>query len=181
MDTNTTLNDLFLEIFGKGNEEMIKIIHSGVFENFKHTTYEFLKQHAKVHITQKLIKDLKEKTGERLDIIRTSMKETPFFYHFSLINRLWNNECEQTTKHLYYYLYTDRDMHEYDAYYACIYCGKRGTKSRRESLDGDIARTTHKPEENLKTGKRILAKLITTNPTDEEIKKFAKTIVNLAF
>jgi hypothetical protein len=180
MDTKTTIHDLFLETFRKGNEEMIAIIDSGTLENFKHTTYEFLKEQAKVHITQKLIKDLQEKTGDRMKIIRFSMAETPFNYHFLLIYNLWSKKCKKN-KHLYYYLSSDRDGHESESYYACIYCRKEGTKSRRSSLDGEIARTTHKPGEKLETGKRILAKLITTNPTDKEIKEFANTIIDLAF
>lgn len=181
MNTKTTLNDLFLETFGKGNEKMIEFVTPGIIENFKHTTFEFLKEQANVTITQKLIKDLKEKKGDRLTIIRTSMEETPFFYHFSLIDKFGNKECEETKKHLYYYLYTDRDPNESDAHYACIYCGTRGIKSRRESLDGEIARTTYKPHEKIEKGKELLLKMINSNPTDKEIKKFAQTIVDLAF
>ena len=181
MKTQTTLNDLFLEIFGKGNEKMVDIINSGILENFKHTTYEFLKEQTKIHIAMTLTKHLKEKTGDRLDIIRSCMAETPFNYHFSLIDGFWSKqECEKN-KHLYYYLHTDRDSNESDAHHACIYCEKRGIKSSRESLDGEIARTTYKPGDTLLKGKELLTKTINNNPTDEEIKELAQTIVDLAF
>lgn len=180
METNTTLKDLFLETFGKGNEEMIKIIHSGVIENFKHTSYEFAKGTAKRYVAMTLTKHLQEKTGDRLNIIRSCMAETPFNYHFLLIDGFQSKKmCEN--KHLYYYIKTERDVHEYDEHYACIYCGTQGIKNKRESLDGEFARTSYRPYDLLEKGKELLTKMTKSNPTEEEIKEFASTIVNLAF
>lgn len=178
---NKNLKDFFLKIFGEGNESMIKFLTPGILETFSHETKEFLKESFKTLITKKLSQALKEEAGDRQNIVRKTMKETPFFYHYSLIDKLWNKECEKTKKHLYYYLYSDRDIHESESHYACVYCRKRNEKSRRTSLDGEIARTTYQPGEKLEEGNRVLAKIITTNPTDKEIKEFADIIVELAF
>lgn len=177
---DTKIKDFFLEIFGEGNQDMIKCLTPGFLERFQHLSKHFFKEEAKEIITKKISEALKMQTGDRQDIIKKTMKETPFFYHYSLIEKLWNKECEKTKKHLYYYLYSDRDMHESDAHYKCIYCRKREERSRRASLDGEIARTTYQAGEKLEEGNKLLAKIVTTNPTKKEIEQFSDIIVDLA-
>ena len=175
-----TLNRFFLDIFGKDNQNMIVIITPELLEDFESVTKDFLKGQAKAMISRKLYHDLRNNEGDRLKIIEKSMKETAFDYHFTLIKDFRSRQCKEPKDHLYYYLYTDRDMYESESYYGCIYCGTQEEDSARGQLMGKVVRSTFMPQKKLQLGKGLLMKLISTNPSKEEIKALADVIVELA-
>ncbi len=181
LDVNTTISDFFKTIFGEGNESMISFIKSEWLVSFKVKTEAFLKQQLKDEITNQLSKAL-TKTGNREQIIKDYFATTPLNYHFTLIVDLWNNSCNETKKHLYYYGGLHADMYESESIYYCIYCGKKSTSCARESLDGPIANIAiYKPEEKMQEAQRLFKELLSNNLPKEDIEKFVGIIVDMVF
>lgn len=175
-----TLNRFFLEIFGKDNENMVVFITPEILEDFESTTKNFLKEQAKDMISRKIYLALKNSEGERLEIIKKSMEETPFNYYFQLILDFRSKKCSKPGDHLYYFLYTDRDMYESESFYKCLYCGERKEDSKRSQLMGKFVKcNVYQPHEKFEEGKKLLMELIKKN-SKEEIKKLARLIVDLA-
>lgn len=181
MKTKVTLKNFLLKILGEGNEKMIDLVTPKVLGDLEFTTRDFLREQAVDFIFGKILNDLRNNEGDRLKIIKKSMKKTPFDYYFRLILDFESKKCSRSEDHLFYYFYLDADARESSSCYRCLYCGVEEESSARSQFEGNIVRCQNaRPRKIFQEGKKLLMGLIKNNPTEKEVRQFAELIVGLA-
>jgi len=114
--------------------------------------------------------------------LKRVFEQTPYLYYFQLVADLGSKKCEENKgiDHLLYYSHTDRDMHESESFYQCLYCEMMKGNSKRNQLLGDFVKTTYNPISKIREANTLLNAFISKNPNKEEIEHFVELIVELA-
>lgn len=175
------VKDFLVQIVGENNKDLIDSLTSEDIFKIESEAKICIKKSVKKSIFLGLNRDLADKKGERIEILDQFFKKTPFYYYYELVLDFHSKKCETiNSNHLFYYVANDSDTHESSSIYRCAYCSLQREKSKRVSLEGDIANTTYKPGTKLKKANEILKRLNSQNLSNEEIMRFVDLIVNLA-
>jgi hypothetical protein len=178
----TTLEKILLRIFKKSPSTVDFFFTAKIIDKIEDYTFrDLFEKPIKEYLVRKIRDDLKEKTGQRLDILTELFKGTPFEEHFSYVTRLGNNECaKENGKHAFAHHYNDRDMNESQTYHCCVFCGEEIETTRGSGGAKDaFINAGGKAYDKFREARKLLQALIIQNPSDKEITAFVEKLMDI--